>query len=97
TSGTTCATPADSPSVLRQLLPGRQRLRGRGRAGQPGPHEEGTHMSRRRIEQSPRSNPGLFRDEGDPQSRAWKTLPEAEKRREALELGDRIRSGKKDA
>lgn len=54
-------------------------------------------MPRRRIEQTERSHPRLFRVQGDPQSRAWKTLPEAEKRRDALELGDRIRSGEKGA
>lgn len=51
-------------------------------------------MTRRRIEQSERSHPTLYRVQGDPQNRAWKTLAEAEKRRDALELGDRIRSQK---
>uniref|UniRef100_A0AAU2A045 Uncharacterized protein n=1 Tax=Streptomyces sp. NBC_00093 TaxID=2975649 RepID=A0AAU2A045_9ACTN len=54
-------------------------------------------MRRRRIEQSERTHPTLYRVEGDPQARAWKTPEEAEKRRKALELGDRIRSGQKDA
>lgn len=53
-------------------------------------------MTRRRIEQSKRADPTLYSVQGDPESRAWKTLKEAEKRRDALELGDRIRSGEKD-
>lgn len=54
-------------------------------------------MTRRRIEQSKRTDPALYSVQGDPQARAWKTRAEAEKRRKTLELGDRIRSGKKDA